>query len=159
MNTKPKDFKKLIFSILLPLVVGGVSGLLTSSGVNGWYSTLEKPFLNPPSFVFGPVWTILYIMMGISLYLIWNSRESLAKPFLFWLFGLQLTANFFWSIFFFGMENPALALVDIVTLWILIVINIFYFYKVSRVAAWLLIPYLLWVSFATYLNLSIVTLN
>lgn len=159
MNINSMNLKKLSIAVLLPLAVGGVSGLLTSSGVSSWYTTLEKPLLNPPSFVFGPVWTILYIMMGISLYLVWNNRNSHDKQFLFKLFGFQITLNFLWSIFFFGLENPILAFIDIVLLWCFILANIIYFYKVSKLAGWLLVPYILWVSFASYLNLSIVLLN
>lgn len=149
---------KLVISLVLPLSVGGLSGFLTSNSVDTWYVTLVKPILNPPSWIFGPVWTTLYIMMGIALYLVWksdfNQKDKAIK-----VFGVQLTLNFLWSILFFGLQNPALALVDIVLMLVFIVWNIVLFYRISKTAGWLLFPYFLWVSFATYLNLAIFLLN
>lgn len=156
--SKTKNLPKLIFSIGICLGAGILGSFFTVSSIPAWYATLQKPAFSPPNWVFGPVWTILYIMMGVSLYLVWISKGKLKQKALN-LFFVQLGLNALWSIIFFGMKNPTLALVDIVALWIAIVLTIKYFYPVSRLAAYLLVPYLLWVSFASILNLSIVILN
>lgn len=148
---------KLILCILLPLLVGGVSGFFTSQSIPNWYVYLNKPSFNPPNYLFGPVWTLLYILMGISFYLIIN------KPKVNWLlvsiFITQLILNFFWSFIFFNAHNLGLALVEIIILWASILTMIILFYKINKWAAILNIPYLLWVSFATLLNYSIYSLN
>lgn len=149
----PKNLSKLILSIGICLGAGILGSLFTISAIPEWYSTLNKPSFSPPNWVFAPVWIILYILMGISLYLIWTRRKV---PTVFW---IQLILNAFWSIIFFGMRNPTLALVDIAALWIAIVLTIKAFYKINKIAANLLYPYLVWVSFATILNLSIMLLN
>jgi translocator protein len=123
------------------------------SAIPTWYAALNKPFFSPPNWIFGPVWTLLYIMMGYSLYLVWVRRKV---PTIFW---IQLFLNFIWSIIFFGMKNPTLALVNIIVLWIAIVLTIKAFSKIDKLASRLLWPYLAWVSFATFLNLAIVLLN
>lgn len=155
---------KLIISLILPQLAGGIGSLFTGSKISSWYSTIEKPALNPPSWVFAPVWTTLFLLMGAALYLVWktepaSAREALNIKLALWVFGFQLVLNTLWSILFFGLENPGAAFVEIVILWIVILINIFFFARVSTPAAWLLAPYLLWVSFAAYLNYSIWTLN
>lgn len=144
---------KLIFSIGLCLGAGVLGSFFTVSSIATWYQTLNKPFFSPPNWIFGPVWTILYILMGISLYLVWEKKKV---PAVFW---IQLILNALWSIIFFGMRNPTLALMDIVALWITIILTMKAFYKINKIAAYLLIPYLVWVSFATILNLIIVLLN
>lgn len=139
---------------------GLLGSLFTQTGVDSWYANLIKPEFNPPNWIFGPVWTILYILMGISLYLIWD--KGLKKKelrFAFGIFILQLLFNAWWSILFFGLQNPKLAFCEIVFLWFLIVFVIYLFSNIKKLAAWLLIPYLLWVSFATVLNYSIWVLN
>lgn len=148
-----KNIPKLIFSVGLCLGIGISGSFFTVSSIPDWYATLEKPFFSPPNWLFGPVWTILYIMMGISLYLIWIKKKV---PSIFW---VQLTLNAVWSIIFFGLRNPALALVDIIALWIAIVLTIKSFYKINKLSAYLLYPYITWVSFAILLNLFIVLLN
>ncbi|OAN62611.1 sensory protein TspO [Balneola sp. EhC07] len=151
---------KLPVSIAICLLVGFLSGISTSDNISGWYSTLEKPFFNPPNWIFGPVWTFLYILMGISLGKIWSSDISgKEKNKAIFIFGSQLAVNAIWSIFFFGMQNPLLAFIDIIILIILIVYTIKLFKPINRMASWLLYPYLAWVSFATILNLSIILLN
>lgn len=157
----PKNIGKLIFSIGICLGVGILGSFFTISAIPTWYATLNKPIFSPPNWVFGPVWTILYILMGISLYLVWSKKNPstslrIKVPAVFW---IQLVLNASWSIIFFGMRNSTLALVDIIALWIAIVLTIKTFYPISKTAAYLLIPYLLWVSFATILNLMIVLLN
>ncbi len=151
---------KLVISILICEAVGLIATPFTISAIPSWYAYLNKPFFSPPNWVFGPVWTILYLMMGLSLYLIWGKdiRNSKIKIALYY-FTAQLILNFTWSILFFGLRSPVLGLVDIALLWILILLTIIKFYKISRFASYLLIPYLLWVSFASILNLAVVILN
>lgn len=151
---------KLPLSIAICLLVGFLSGISTSDNISGWYSTLEKPFFNPPNWIFGPVWTFLYILMGIALGKVWSSDSSgKEKNKAIFVFGSQLAVNAIWSIFFFGMQNPLLAFIDIIILIVLIVYTIKLFKPINRMASWLLYPYLVWVSFATILNLSIILLN
>ncbi|MBW2989513.1 tryptophan-rich sensory protein [Candidatus Woesearchaeota archaeon] len=151
-----KRIWKLIISVILPFLASAIGGLFTASSVSSWYVTLSKPSFNPPSWVFGPVWTILYLMMGISLYLVWINKYN-KKAFIF--FGIQLFLNAVWSILFFGLRNPLLALVEIIFLWGFIFITIIYFYRINRMSAYLLLPYILWVSFAAILNYYIFLLN
>lgn len=149
---------KLIISIILPQLIGGVGALVTISSVGSWYQTIDKPFFTPPSWVFGPAWTTLYLLMGIALFLIWKSDHPSKKTAL-WLFGIQLVLNGIWSPAFFGLESPILGLVVIVPLWILIVVCIKVFFPIHKTASYLMVPYLLWVSFATALNAGIWYLN
>ena len=149
---------RLIISILLPQVTGALGALVTISSVGSWYQTINKPSFTPPSWVFGPAWTTLYILMGIALFLIWKSNHPLKKQAL-WLFGIQLFLNGIWSPAFFGLESPILGLVIIVPLWIMIVVCIKVFFQINKTASYLMVPYLLWVSFATALNGSIWYLN
>ena len=151
---------RLIVAVLLPVLVGAVSGLFTASSVKTWFVTLNKPSFNPPSYVFAPVWTTLYIMMGVAFYLVWVSvtdkaQQRKAMPVYF----IQLFLNFCWSFIFFYKQRPDLALIDIVFLWISIVATLVLFYRISKPAGWLLVPYLLWVSFASALNYAIWQLN
>lgn len=150
---------KLIVSLSLPLLAGAVSGYFTVEAIDSWYNLLNKPALNPPNWIFGPVWTTLYLMMGIALYLFWQTKSDNNKKPGFIFFGLQLFTNFLWSLLFFNMHSPLAGMIDIGILIVLIILNICYFYKVNRTAAYLLIPYLAWVMFATYLNVSIFLLN
>ncbi len=155
-----KSVLKLIISIVLPLLVGFVGSYFTTPSIETWYSTLNKPSLNPPNFIFAPVWTALYILMGISLFLIWESKEKKENkriPLIF--FSMQLLLNSSWSIIFFGLQNPQLALINIFLLWIFILLNIIFFFKISKIAGIIITPYLLWVSFASYLNYAIYILN
>ncbi len=151
---------KIAVSILGCLSVGIIGALFTSPAIPTWYSSLNKPFFNPPSWVFGPTWTILYIMMGISLCIIWIKKsKSNTKQNALSIFFAQLILNGIWSPIFFAFQSPFLALIVITLLWATIMINIILFYKISKTAATLLMPYLLWVSFATILNFSIWWLN
>jgi benzodiazapine receptor len=155
-----KNFFRLIFFIILCELAGILGSLFTFKAIPGWYATLEKPVLNPPGWVFGPVWTMLYALMGIAAFLVYQKgwkRSDVKQALAF--FSAQLFLNAIWSIFFFGLHRPGLALIDIVLLWIMIAITIFQFQRISRSAAWLLMPYLAWVSFATYLNAAIYSLN
>jgi translocator protein len=154
-----KNIFTLIACIAIPLIVGGIAGIAPSGSDNEWYAALDKPVFNPPDWVFGPVWTILYILMGISLYLIWKSPASPMRKLALIIFGIQLVLNFAWSFIFFFFQQPGYALIEIVVLWFSILAMIIVFHKINRVAAYLQIPYLLWVTFATLLNASIWWLN
>ncbi|MBK7110207.1 MAG: tryptophan-rich sensory protein [Chitinophagales bacterium] len=150
---------RLILCVFLCVIVGSVSGFFTVGEIEGWYATLNKPGLNPPNWIFGPVWTLLYIMMGVALYFFWITKSEKNKRSGYVLFYIQLALNFLWSLFFFKMHNPIIALVDIVLLIITILTTMFLFRKISVNAFYLLIPYLLWVCFATWLNYQIIQLN
>jgi translocator protein len=155
-----KPWMKLLLAIALPLGVGVLAGLLTTAGVNGWFKTIQKPSWNPPNAVFAPVWTTLYILMGIALYLVWNSKapaEAKRRAITFWM--IQLALNALWSFLFFSNHTIGLALIDIVFLWLAILITIFLMARVHRAAAWLMVPYISWVSFAALLNFAIWQLN
>lgn len=152
------NYLRLISSIVICQLAGIIGSFFTVSSVSTWYLTLNKPFFNPPSWLFGPVWITLYLLMGISLYLIWNNySKDMKLPLIF--FGIQLGLNSLWSIIFFGLQNPLFAFIEIIILWVFIFLSIIGFYKKSKTAAYLLIPYILWVSFAAILNFSIFYLN
>ncbi len=154
-----KDFSALIICLLIPLAIGGIAGFATASGVNDWYVTLNKPSFNPPGYIFGPVWTFLYLLMGISLFIIWQSPAGQNRTNALIAFSVQLFLNFVWSFLFFKFELPGWALIEIVLLWLSILAMIILFARISKTAASLQIPYLLWVSFATILNAAIWHLN
>jgi tryptophan-rich sensory protein len=141
---------RLLFAIVISQLAGIIGSLTTSPA---WYQLINKPSFSPPGWVFGPVWITLYLLMGISLYLIWDNK--LAKT---WFF-VQLSLNALWSLIFFGMQNPLLAFIDIFLLWAAIITTMFYALRISKTAFYLLVPYILWVSFAAILNFSIVLLN
>ena len=147
----------LIGFMVLCLGVGGVSGAVTAGAVVDWYPTINKPSFNPPSWIFAPVWTLLFIMMAVAAWRVWLSGPS-AKPALN-LFFIQLALNFFWSMLFFGLHSPALALIDIIAMWIMIALTMRAFFKIAKPAGWLLAPYLAWVSFAAVLNATIWWIN
>ncbi len=152
---------RIILVVATCLVVGYLSGKVTQESITTWYPTLVKPAFNPPNWLFAPVWTILYIMMGVAGGLIWNyvetDRENVKKAFLF--FIIQLGLNALWSYLFFGLHNPLLALIEIILLWLMIFETYSQFKKIDKIAGMLLIPYLAWVAFATVLNASIWWLN
>jgi len=151
---------KLILSVAICLGAGAIGSLFTSSSIPTWYTTIEKPFFNPPNWIFGPVWTLLFIMMGVALFLVWNKGWQNKKVKIAMLiFGIQFLLNILWSIIFFGFLSPFYAFVEIIFLWLAILATIIYFYQISRPASWLLVPYILWVSFASVLNFFIWRLN
>jgi Tryptophan-rich sensory protein (mitochondrial benzodiazepine receptor homolog) len=157
MRFKPFAF---IISIAIPLAMGAIGGWFTSQYVKTWYLTLNKPSFNPPNWIFAPVWTILYILMGISAYLIWLKRkevEHFSRTAAIYL--LQLVLNVMWSFLFFYAHEIGLAFFEIIALLIAIIINARVFYKIDKTAGLLFIPYILWVSFATILTYSIFSLN
>ena len=141
-------------------LIGLAATPFTIDAIASWYVYLNKPFFSPPNWIFGPVWTTLYCLMGVSAYLIWVSkkkRSAINRALI--IFVLQLVCNFLWSILFFGLRAPLLGFIDILLLLGLIGLNIKMFYSIYKPAAYLMIPYFLWVSFATVLNLAIVLLN
>ncbi len=155
-----KSIVRLVISIALPLAVGGVASFFTASSVQSWFVTLNKPSFNPPSWLFAPVWTTLYILMGIAFFLVWESKANeLIKKRAMKVYFMQLFFNFTWSFVFFYAQQPGWAVVNIVLLWLLISITIFWFSRISKIAAWFMLPYILWVTFATALNYAIWRLN
>lgn len=154
-----KNIYKLIISVLIPVVIWASVWFLTSDSINNWYAFLEKPFFNPPNWVFWPVWSILYIMIWLSFFLVWKKWFWKNSKKIIWVYSAQLFFNFTWSFSFFYFENPLLWLINIILLLFLIIHNIYLFYWIDKKSAYLLVPYLLWVSFATLLNLAILVLN
>lgn len=177
------NFIKLLVSIIICEFAGVAGSVFTMPAIKGWYSSLNKPPFNPPSWVFGPVWTTLFLLMGISLYFVWKKNFTPKEPLKFskakiwnkwskkfltgeWqkanviiIFITQLFLNILWSLIFFGMQNPGAAFFELLMLWFAILYTIVNFYRVFKPAAYLLIPYILWVSLAGYLNFSIWLLN
>ncbi|RRJ93785.1 TspO/MBR family protein [Flavobacterium macacae] len=155
-------YTRILVLVATCLVVGYFSSLVTQESVNTWFPTINKPSFNPPGWLFAPVWTALYIMMGIAGGLVWHEinsprREEVKKAMLF--FAIQLALNALWSYLFFGLKNPLLALIEIFLLWLLIYETYAKFGKINKISGYLFVPYLLWVSFATVLNASIWWLN
>ena len=148
-----------VLSILGSFAAGTLGSLATTPNIPTWYAALNKPPLNPPNWVFGPVWSLLYLLMGIALALIILKTTKLSKKNAYTWFGLQLVLNALWSVVFFGFHAPWVGVVVIALLIAAILMNIRAFYKIKPVAAWLLVPYLGWVCFATYLTVSIAFLN
>lgn len=155
-----KKLAKIFLFILVIEAVGIIGSVFTVSSIPTWYASLNKPFFNPPNYLFGPVWTLLYALMGVSAFLVWEKgikKENVRKALIF--FTIQLVLNLLWSIIFFGLRNPGLAFSEIIILWIFIIKTLVEFYKISKPAGYLFIPYLFWVTFAGILNLSIYLLN
>ena len=152
------QWKELIICIAIPLAVGGLASFLTEDSMQT-FAMIEKPPLAPPAWLFPVVWTILYVLMGIASYIVYTSDKSSQVSTALKVYGLQLAFNFFWSIIFFNLENYLLAFVWLVALWILILLTNRLFDKISDTAGYLILPYLLWVTFAGYLNWGIYLLN
>ncbi len=151
---------KVLICVLVIPALGAVGGIVTSQNIAGWYELLEKPPGTPPNWVFGPVWTLLYVLIGISLALVWDRAPSgTAKNRALVIFAVQMVLNLVWTPVFFGAYLVLAALVIIALLWIAILMTILAFLKLNRTAAWLLVPYLIWVSYASYLNAGIFWLN
>lgn len=154
------DLPKLIISVIVCVVAGFIGSLATMKSIPTWYAGLTKPSFSPPNALFGPVWTALYIMMAAAAFLVWRRGfETEPVKIALIVFGAQLILNILWSILFFGLKMPGLAFCEIILLWILILATILLFRKVTNVAAWLMVPYILWVSFAAALNYSLWRLN
>ena len=150
---------KLISCLVLTLGLGGAGGYFTVNEIKSWFVTLNKPSFNPPNYLFGPIWSLLYFLMGISLYLIWQQPRSSQRKQAITIFLIQFALNVSWSFIFFKQHQILWALVDIIALWLFILITILSFAKLNKTAAWLLVPYISWVSFATLLNAAIWLLN
>lgn len=146
-------------SIAASFTAGAIGSLATVPNIPSWYAALEKPVLNPPNWVFGPVWSVLYVLMGIALALIILEPGKQPKKKAYFWFGLQLALNTLWSLVFFGLHSPWLGVVVIIALIVSIILTIREFYKINKYSAWLLAPYLAWVCFATYLTIGIALLN
>jgi len=161
--TRPEpiqSYPKLAASVLLCVIVGSLGSLVTITGPGSWYATLQKPFFAPPNWVFAPVWITLFVLMGGALYLVWESgTERRDVQVALGVFGVQFLLNVLWSVLFFGLQSPLLGLADILLLWIMIVVTIWAFYRVKKLAAYLLIPYIAWVSLASVLNGAIYFMN
>lgn len=151
---------KLALAIIVSELAGIIGSIFTAPSIPTWYVGIVKPSLNPPAWIFAPVWTTLFALMGIAAFLIWKKglRRKEVKIALSIFVG-QLALNTLWSIIFFGLHNPGAALIEIVFLWLAILVTIITFRRISKAAAWILLPYIIWVSFAAYLNLMIWMLN
>jgi len=149
----------LVGSVLLCLLVAGAGGAVTAGAVRTWYPRLRKPSWNPPSWLFGPVWSVLYLLMAIAAWLVWRARDAGDVTIALGLFGVQLALNLSWSVLFFGLRRPAWALAEIVLLWLSIAATVAAFWDRDPIAGALLLPYLAWVAFAGVLNGAIFRLN
>ncbi|MDE1975467.1 MAG: tryptophan-rich sensory protein [Patescibacteria group bacterium] len=180
---KPVDWLKLAASMIVVLAAGRVGSLFTAPAIAPWYAALAKPVLTPPSWVFGPVWTVLFLLMGAALFMVWKAGWTVRNPILagkdggwnpwtrrLWsgdwrkaniiaVFAIQLALNILWSYLFFGLHMPGAAFFEIFALWWAILYTMVNFYRVSKTAAWLLLPYIIWVMFAAYLNWGIWVMN
>jgi len=158
--TRTKDILLLVGCIVVPFVIGGLGGWITTGSLADWYTGLQKPSWNPPSAVFGPVWSFLYLLMGIALWRImrmgWGTEG--VQPAVIW-FAVQLVLNFGWSLIFFGLRAPGPALIEILVLLTAVLVTTRRFYVLEPAAGWLLVPYILWAAFATVLNGTIWRLN
>lgn len=149
---------KLILALVICQAAGLIGSIFTAPAIPRWYASLVKPSFNPPNWVFGPVWITLYVLMGVSLFLVWKQEDGKTKAAIY-VFFLQLALNTLWTPLFFGLEMPLAAFVVIILLWIAILVTILKFYKFSKLASYLLVPYILWVSFAAVLNFFLWFLN
>ena len=156
---KIKNVSVLIWAIIICQLAGIIGAFFTTPAIPGWYAGLNKPVFNPPAWIFGPVWTMLYLMMGIALYLVWISKKGKKRSGALKAFGIQLVLNGLWSVIFFGWQLPWLAFGEIIILWLMIGMTIKKQLLVNKTAAYLMLPYLAWVSFASVLNLAIAWLN
>ncbi|MFC1801473.1 TspO/MBR family protein [Nanoarchaeota archaeon] len=151
---------KLIISVVIPLLAGFIGSFFTTSSVSTWYQTIVKPSFNPPGWIFGPVWTVLFILMGVALYLVWNQGWKKKKvKIAIYFFSAQMVLNVVWSFLFFYMQKPLYSFIEIIFLWVAILGTIITFYKVDKKNLYLLAPYILWVTFAAVLNFTIYYLN
>lgn len=149
---------KIFTSCIIITGLGLLSGLMTTPEIQGWYANLSKPSWNPPNWLFGPVWTTLYILMGISFALVWHSGHPRRNQAML-IFAIQFILNLAWTFIFFNQHQLQWAFAEIIALWIMILVNIIVFLRINRAAGLLLLPYLAWVSFAAFLNFTIMQLN
>jgi tryptophan-rich sensory protein len=160
MQQETKGKIAMLFSlIVICFFVELMGDWWTRYSVSTWYPTLKKPAWTPPGYLFGPVWSMLYLLMAIAMWLVWQTETALSKTSSYVLFGVGLFLNLLWSFFFFRLQNPSLALLNLIALDIIVIATIFSFYPINRLAALLFVPYLIWIVFATALNVAIVFLN
>ena len=157
MNANGESLLRLIVSLAVCLGAAGLGALMTTPALRPWYADLHKPQWAPPNWLFGPVWTVLYVAMAVAAWLVWGRSGLMDRPMK--VFVLQLALNVAWSGVFFGLRSPGAALAEIIAMWVAILATLLEFWKISSAAGWLLVPYLLWVSFAAVLNFSIWRLN
>lgn len=160
--TKQLTYKEagvLVLFILFSQAAGAVGVIFTFDAIPTWYAALQKPFFGPPNWVFGPVWTLLYTMMGIAAFLVWRERQKPGAKQVLGLYGIHLILNALWSVLFFGLRNPGMALMEIIVLAAIILVLLIQFARYNKVAAVLMVPYLAWVCFAAALNTAIWFLN
>ncbi len=150
---------KFITSVFVPFAAAAIGSAVTFPNIATWYAALNKPFFSPPNWLFGPVWTVLYLLMGLSLYLVWVAKYKKTKRPAFVMFGVQLALNTLWSVVFFGLHAPWVGVVIILLLLASIIAAIRLFWPINRTAAYLMLPYAAWVSFATLLNIAVAGLN
>jgi len=156
------NWRRLLISLLIVFLAGFIGSYFTYPGIQSWYAGLNKPAIAPPNWLFAPVWSALYVLMAFSFYFVWNKSKVNNKVLVnecMTLFIIQLVLNSLWSIIFFGLHNISLALVEILVLWSFLFLTIVKFYKIDKKSAYLLIPYILWVSFAALLNYSFMAVN
>lgn len=158
-NQKFSTGEKALFSFLPPFIAGGLGTLSMGNSLSSWYTHLNKPFFSPPNWIFGPVWTLLYFLMGWATFIVYGQKASATRRQALFYFYVQLILNALWSPLYFGLKLPTVALVDLLALLALVIYQTVYYYRVSKKTLWLLLPYILWLSFASVLNLSTVLLN
>jgi benzodiazapine receptor len=158
-NSRTLNLLSLCGWTLLCFAVAGIGSWFTTASLNEWYPDLRKSTLTPPGWIFGPVWSVLYLMMAVAAWLVWLRRDCSGARAALIIFVLQLAINAAWSALFFGLRSPLAGMLDIAALWCAIVATVIVFAKINRPAAWLLAPYLGWVTFAGYLNAAIWLLN
>jgi len=149
----------LIGLILLINILGSIGAIWTSTGSGTWFEKLKKPSFNPPNWIFGPVWTLLFTLMGIALYFVITSQNSQVRTLAIIFFAIQMVLNMLWTFLFFKMQNPFAAFIEIIILLVAILITAFYFYKTNKISGYLLIPYILWTGFASILNYNLWKMN
>jgi translocator protein len=149
----------LLICVIFTLGIGALGGIATASGVNDWYTTIQKPSFNPPNYIFGPVWSVLYLLMGVSFYMIIQSPKSKIRTLAEIIFFVQIFLNFAWSFLFFKFQLLGLSFLEIILIWSSVLMMIIVFRKINKIAAYLQIPYFLWLSFASVLNAAIWVLN
>lgn len=154
-----RRFLKFLVCLALPLLTGYIGSLMTSPAIDGWYVAIAKPFFTPPNWLFAPVWTLLFILMGLALFYVADVKQNQATERAIFIFAIQLCLNLAWSFFFFSWQELGYAFAEIIVLWLMILINTIMFYNIKKMAGYLLVPYLLWVSFAVILNFNIWLIN
>ena len=152
-------FFRLVISLIICQLAGFIGSVFTTPAIPGWYASLEKPVFNPPNWIFSPVWIFLYLLMGVTLYILWQNLPKTEAKIALLLFTVQLALNILWSVIFFGLKWPMVAFFEIIVLWIFILLTMIKSSRVSKAAVYLLLPYILWVSFAALLNFFLWRLN